>query len=72
MTPWTAAHQALLPVEFSRQEYRIGLPFPIPEDLPNPGIEPTCLMSPALAGRFSTTVLPAAAAAKLFQSCLPL
>ena len=66
------AHQVPLSMEFSMQEYWSGLPFPIPEDLPNPGIEPTCLMSPALAGRFSTTVLPAAAAAKLFQSCLPL
>ena len=32
-------------MEFSRQEYRIGQPFPSPEDLPNPGIEPR---SPAL------------------------
>ena len=27
-------------MEFSRQEYRSGLPFPSPGDLPNPGIEP--------------------------------
>ena len=32
------------------------LPFPTPGDLPNTGIELTCLMSPALAGRFFTTV----------------
>ena len=32
-------------MELSRQEYRSGLPFPPPEDLPNPGIEPG---SPAL------------------------
>ena len=32
-------------MEFSRQEYWSGLPFPSPEDLPDPGIEPT---SPAL------------------------
>ena len=38
-------HQALLSMEFSRQEYWSGLPFSSPEDLPNPGIEP---MSPAL------------------------
>ena len=38
--PWTVAHQALLSLEFSRQEYWWGLPFPSPGDLPNPGIEP--------------------------------
>ena len=40
---------------FSRQEYWSGLPGPSPGDLPNPGIEPASLMSPALAGRFFTT-----------------
>ena len=40
---------------FPRQEYWSGLPFPFPRDLPDPGIEPTSLMSPALAGRFFTT-----------------
>ena len=44
-TPWTVAHQALLSMGFSRQEYQHGLPFPSPRDLPNPGIEPG---SPAL------------------------
>ena len=39
-TPWTIAHQAPLFVEFSRQEYWSGVPFPSPGDLPNPGIEP--------------------------------
>ena len=39
-TPWTVAHQAPLSMGFSRQEYWSGLPFPSPEDLPNPGIEP--------------------------------
>ena len=42
----------------SRQEYWSGLPFPSPVDLSNPGIEPTSLASPALAGRFFTTVPP--------------
>ena len=37
--PWTIAHQAPLSMEFSRQEYWSGLPFPSPGDLPNPGIE---------------------------------
>ena len=40
VTPWTVAHQALASVGFSRQEYWSGLPFPSPEDLPDPGIEP--------------------------------
>ena len=44
-TPWTVAHQAPQSMEFSRQEYRSGLPFPSPGDLPDPGIEPG---SPAL------------------------
>ena len=38
--PWTVAHQASLSMEFSRQEYWSGLPFPSPGDLPDPGIEP--------------------------------
>ena len=44
-TPWTVAHQALLPIEFTRQGYWHGLLFPSPGDLPDPGIEPG---SPAL------------------------
>ena len=39
-TPWTVAHQAPPSIEFSRQEYWSGLPFPSPGDLPGPGIEP--------------------------------
>ena len=39
-TPWTVAYQAPQSVEFSRQEYWSGLPFPSPGYLPNPGIEP--------------------------------
>ena len=39
-TPLTVAYQAPRPMEFSRQEYWSGLPFPSPGDLPNPGIEP--------------------------------
>ena len=38
-TPGTVAHQAPS-MEFFRQEYWSGLPFPSPEDLPDPGIEP--------------------------------
>jgi len=40
VTPWTVAHQALLSMEFSKQEYWSGLPFSSPGDLPDPGIEP--------------------------------
>ena len=40
VTPWTVAYQASLSMGFSRQEYWSGLPFPYPEDLPSPGIEP--------------------------------
>ena len=54
VTPWTVAHQAPLSV-FPRQEYWSGLPFSPPGDLPDPGIEPVSLMSPALAGGFFTT-----------------
>ena len=38
--PKTIARQAPLSMEFSRQEYWNGLPFPSPGDVPNPGIEP--------------------------------
>ena len=54
-TPWTVAHQALLCMGFSRQEHWSGLPCPPPGDLPDPGIEPACLLSPASAGGFFTT-----------------
>ena len=47
---WTVACQASLSVGFSSQEYWSGLPFPSPGDLPDPGIKPTSLASPALAG----------------------
>ena len=47
--------QVPLSVGFYRQEYWSGLPCPPPGDLPNPGIKPTSLTSPALAGRFLTT-----------------
>ena len=49
-TPWTVAHQAPLSMEFSRQEYWSGLPFPSPGDLPDLGIKLMSPVSPALAG----------------------
>ena len=53
--PWTIAHQAPLSMGFSRQESWSKVPLPTPVHLPNPGIEPVSLASPALAGRFFTT-----------------
>ena len=44
-TPWTVTYQVPLSMEFSRQKYQSGLPFPSPGDLPDPGIKPG---SPAL------------------------
>ena len=57
-TLWTVAHQAPLSMGFPRQEYWSGLPFPSPEDLLDAGLECTSLGSPALAGRYFTTVPP--------------
>ena len=54
-TPRTVARQAPLSMGFSRQEYWHGLPCPPPGDLPDLGIEPGSLMSPALSGKFFTT-----------------
>ena len=53
--PWTIGHQPPLSMGFPRQEYRSGLPFLSPRDLPDPGIE---LVSPALLGGFFTTEPP--------------
>ena len=55
VTLWVVDCQASLSVEFSRQKYWSGLSCPIPGDLPNPGIKPMSLTSPALAGEFFTT-----------------
>ena len=52
------AHQAPLSLEFPRQEYWSGLPFPPPGDLPHPGMERVSPVSPALAGGFSTAEPP--------------
>ena len=49
VTPWTVAHQTPLSMEFSRQEYWSGLPFPTPGNLPNSGMELVTLASPPLA-----------------------
>ena len=51
VTPWIVAHQAPLSMEFSRQEYWSGLPFPSTGDLLDPGIKPA---SPAMQAVFAT------------------
>ena len=56
--PGTEACKAPLSMEFSRREYRSGLPFPPPGDLPDSGMEPGSLASPALVGGFLTTEPP--------------
>ena len=59
-TPWTIAYQAPLSIDFSKQEYWSGQPFPTPGNLPDPdpGIEPASPVSLALAGIFFTTEPP--------------
>ena len=57
-TPWTVAPEAPLAMGFPRQEYWSELTFPSSGDLPDPGIEPVSLASPALAGKFFITVPP--------------
>ena len=47
-TPWTIVYQAPVSLEFSRQDYWSGLPFPTPGHLPDPGIEPGSPVSPEL------------------------
>ena len=54
LTLWTVVCQASLSMEFSRQEYWVGLPLPTLEDLLDPRIK---AMLPALAGGFLTTEL---------------
>ena len=55
VTPWTVARQAPLSMAFSRQESWSVLPLPTPGDLPDPGIKPTSLASPALTDGFFTS-----------------
>ena len=52
--PWTVACQAPRSMAFSKQEYWSGSPCSPPGDLPNPGMEPVSLSSPALTSRFFT------------------
>ena len=57
-TLWSVTCQAPLSMEFSRQAYWSGLPFPSPENLSDPGIEPESPVSPALVSRFFTPQPP--------------
>ena len=63
-TPWSLSGSSvhsrkILTWNFpGKKEYWSGLPFPLPGDVPDPGIEPASLASPALAGRFFTTTPP--------------
>ena len=66
--PWTVAHPALLSMGFLIQEYWSWLPFPSPGDLPDPGIKPISLVSPALADRFFATQPPEKAPFSLGRS----
>ena len=68
MTPWTVAYQAPPSMGFSRQEYWSGLPFPSPDDLPDPGIKQG---SPTLQ---ADALLPSEppASSEVTQSCLTL
>ena len=78
LQPYIIARQAPASMGFSRQEYWSGLPCPPPGDPPDPGIEPTSLIFPALTGGFFTTSAtweaPYIGTAKLYfiQTFLPL
>ena len=66
--PMDGAHQAPLSMEFSRQEYWRGLPFPLPGDLSNPGIKLWSPGSPGLTGRFFITAPPGQPGFELYGS----
>ena len=68
-TLWTIAHWASLSMGFLRQEYWSGLPFLSPGDLPEPGIEPVSLKSPALGGGFF--IISINSVFNLIRNCQP-
>ena len=67
VAPWTVACQSPQPMEFSRQEYLSGVPFPTPGELPKSGIKPESLPFPELAGGFFTTSATSEAHTYTFQ-----
>ena len=58
VSPQTVAHQGPLSMGFPRQEHWSGVPCPPPGHLPGSESEPMSIVSPALAGRFLTTLPP--------------
>ena len=71
-TPWTVAKETPLSMDFPKQEYWSGFPFPTRGDLPNPGIKPVSpLVSPALADGIKFYIY-ICATAKSLQLCLTL
>ena len=67
VTPWTAACQAPLSLEFCRQEHWSGLAFSTLRDFHDRGIESVSLMCPVLAGGFFTTAPPETSATNIFH-----
>ena len=57
-TPWTVAARLLCPWDLLGKNTGVGLLFPTPGDLPDPGIKPACPAFPALSGGFFTTGPP--------------
>ena len=73
VTLWNIVLQAPLSIGFSRQEYWRGFPCPSRGNLPNPGIKPTSLTSPALADMFLTTSTACCSVAQSFPAlCNPM
>ena len=73
VTPWTAARQAPLNMEFSTQDYWSGFPLPTPGGLPDPGIKVTSPVSPGLVdGLFTTETLGKPPKVLAAQLCLTL
>ena len=66
-TPWPVACQAPLSMGFSRKQYWSGLLFPLPGDLPHPGMKPASPASPALPGGFFATKPPEMPTAACFK-----
>ena len=70
MTPWTVAHQAPLPMEFSRQEYWSGLLSPFPGDLPNQGGN-SSLLKPDLSEANNISVETSISSCVIRMKCIP-
>ena len=71
-TPWTVAYWAPLSMGFSRQEYWSGLPFPSPENLPDPGIDLGLLHCRQMLYHLSHKGSPVEVSVQLLLSCVRL